>query len=66
MSEKILSTTSDEGVTYIAYCRCDWEEYFCTEELEFTIDTNSLAEAALFAEKHFSHYTLLEIKKKYY
>ena len=49
---------------WIATVRCDWEETFTTETMEFVLDTYVLSDAAFSIElKIGSHYTLIRLER---
>lgn len=51
--------------TWTALCRCDWEEYFCTEEFVYHLDTYDLAKAAAHIQEQLgSAYTLIRLERE--
>lgn len=64
MALKALPKDSSKGEFYRARARCDFEEFFCTDDLEFRVETTNLVEAAKCAEIEFGYnYTLLSIER---
>jgi hypothetical protein len=49
---------------WIATCRCDWEEYYCTETFTYKLDTYNLDDAADYIINIIgSSYTLIKLER---
>ncbi len=48
---------------WVATFRCDQEEYFCTDEIDYYLSTSVLSEAAALVERDCRNNTLIELKR---